>query len=66
MSRRKQLRKNFFTLMEVSAYADLSDRTIKRLARKGLLKKYRQPGVRVILYSRQELDALLAPRPVSA
>jgi excisionase family DNA binding protein len=66
MSNREKLRKDYFTRREAAKYAGVCEETIKRLAQKGRLKKYRQVGLREVLFAREELDAVLKPRPVSA
>jgi len=66
MSRREKLRKDYLTRQEAAEYASVCEMTIKRLAQKGRLKKYRQVGRRERLYSRAELDSVLQPQPVPA
>lgn len=64
--RREKLRKDFLTRYEAAAFAGVCDKTIKRLAQQGRLKKYRQLGRREILYSRAELEQVLHPQLVPA
>lgn len=58
--------KEYLTWLEAAKEFCISDRTLRRLARQGLLKRYRQHGRREVLLSREELTRVLAPQPVSA
>lgn len=55
----------FVTWREAAAQYDISIRTLKALAAKGELTRYRQHGRWETLLSREELARVLAPRPAS-
>jgi hypothetical protein len=64
MSGRK-LVAGFITTADIVERFNVSESTVRRLARARRLTKHRRPGVRDVLYSRQEVEAVLQPQPVA-
>ncbi|HEY7155011.1 MAG TPA: helix-turn-helix domain-containing protein [Gemmataceae bacterium] len=64
--KRSKLTKGFMTWIEASETYAVSVRTLKDLARAGKLTRYRQHGRHETLLKREQLERVLAPRPVSA
>ncbi len=66
MKKQQKVAPGFFTWREAAAEYGISVRTLKYLAARGKLTRYKQPGRVETLLERAELERVLSPQPVSA
>jgi hypothetical protein len=57
---------DFLTWLEASAEYHISVTSLKCMARAGKLKRYKMPGLRETLLSREELSQVMKPQPIGA